>query len=84
MRTYRQQRTDPENYSARSRERGDREGVGLRMKRDFGMIVSSKKKVKGLWKSCFERLMNGEEGLVTSMGIEACRKKGKYVWGENN
>ncbi len=53
MRTYRQQRTDPDYNSARSRERGDREGVGLRMKRDFGMLVSSKKKVKGLWKSCF-------------------------------
>ncbi len=66
------------------KERGNIEGVGLRMKRDFGMLVSSKKKVKGLWKSCFERLMNGEEGLVTSMGIEACRKKEKYVWGENN
>ncbi len=44
--------------------------MGLRMKRDFGMLVSRKKNVKGLWKSCFERLMNGEEGLVTSMGIE--------------
>ncbi len=82
MRPYRQQRTNPENYSARSRKRGDREGVGLRMKRDFRMLVSSKKKVKGLWKSCFECLMNGEEGLVTSMGIEACRKKN--MWGENN
>ncbi len=41
------------------------------------MLVSSKKKVKGVWKSCFdfERLMNGEEALVTSMSIEACRKK---------
>lgn len=81
MRTYRQQRTDPENYPARSRKRGDREGVGLRMKRDFGMLVSSKKKVKALWKSCFECLMNGEEGLVTSMGIEACRKKRKICVG---
>ncbi len=58
--------------------------MGLRMKRDFGILVSSNKKVKGLWKICSERLMNGEEGLVTSMGIEACRKKEKYVWGENN
>ncbi len=55
------------------KERGEREGVGLRMKRGFGMLVSSKKEVKGLWKSCFECLMNGEEGLVTSMGIEAGR-----------
>ncbi len=57
--------------------------MGLRMKKDFGMLVSSKKKVKGLWKSRFERLMNGEEALVTSIGKEACRKK-KDVWGENN
>ncbi len=57
------------------KERGDREGVGLRMKRDFGMLVSSKKKVKGVGKSRFERLMNGEEASATSMGIEACRKK---------
>ncbi len=35
------------------------------------MLVISKKKVKGLWKSRFENLMNGEEALVTSMGIEA-------------
>ncbi len=45
--------------------------MGLRMKRDFGMLVSSNKKVKGVWKSRFESLMNGEEALVTSMGIEA-------------
>ncbi len=45
--------------------------MGLRMKRDFGMLVGSKKKVKGVWTSCFECLMNGEEALVTSMGIEA-------------
>ncbi len=49
----------------------------MRMKRDFEMLVSSNKKVKGLWRSRFERLMNGEEVLVTSMGKEACRKKEK-------
>ncbi len=53
----------------------------MRIKRDFGMFVSSKNNVKGLWKSCFDRLMNGEEGLVTSMGIEACRKKRKVCVG---
>ncbi len=79
VRTYRQQRTDPENYSARSRERGDREGVGLRMKRDFGMLVSSKKNVKGLWRSRFERLMNGEEAIFKSIGKESCSKKEKDV-----
>ncbi len=66
------------------KEKGKIESVGLRMKREFGMLVSNKKKVKGVWKSRFERLMNGEEALVTSMGIEACRKKEKDVWGENN
>ncbi len=75
MKTYRQQRTDQENYSARSRKREEIESVGLRMKRDFGTLVSSKKEVTGVWKSRFERLMNGEEALVTSMGVEACRKK---------
>ncbi len=54
------------------------------MRRDFGMLVSSKKKVKGVWKSRFERLMNGEDALVTSMGIEACRKKKKKMCGESN
>ncbi len=39
------------------------------------MLDSSKKKVKGVWKRRFERLMNREEALVTSMGIEAGRKK---------
>ncbi len=58
--------------------------MGLKMKRDFEMLVSSNKKVKGLWRSRFERLMNGEEALVTSMGKEACRKKEKGVWGETN
>ncbi len=58
--------------------------MGLRMKRDIGMLVSSKKKAKGVWKSRFERLMNGEEALVTSMDKEACRIKEKDVWGENN
>ncbi len=53
------------------KEREAIEGVGLRMKRDFGMLVSSKKKVKGVWKSRVVSLMNGEEALVTSMGIEA-------------
>ncbi len=57
------------------KERGDIEGVGLRMKSDFGMLVSSKKMVKGVWKSRFVCLMNGEEALVTSMGIEARGKK---------
>ncbi len=47
------------------------------------MLVSSKKKVKGVWKRRYERLMNGEEALVTSKGIEAGRKN-KTVWGENN
>ncbi len=56
-------------------EREDIEGVGLRMKRDFGMLVRSKKKGKGVWKSRFKHLMNAEETLVTSMGIAACRKK---------
>ncbi len=56
--------------------------MGLRMKRDFGMLVRSKKKVKGVWKSHFERLMNAEEASSTIMGIEACRKKN--VWGKNN
>ncbi len=55
--------------------------MGLRMKRDFRMLVSSMKKVKGVWKSCFERVMNGEEALVTSMGIEACKKKRKRCVG---
>ncbi len=49
------------------KERGDIEDVGLRMKRDFGMFVSSKKKMKGVWKSRFEHLMNEEEALVKSM-----------------
>ncbi len=53
------------------KESGDVEGVGLRIKRDFGMLGSSKKKEKGVWKSRFVHLMNGEEALVTSMGIEA-------------
>ncbi len=65
-----------------NKERGDTEGVGLRMKRDFRMLVSSKKKVRGVWKSRFERLMNGEEASATSMGIEACRKKKKKMCGE--
>ncbi len=57
------------------KEGGDLEGVGLLMKRDIGTLVSSKKKVKGIWKSRLELLMNEEEALVTSIGIEACRKK---------
>ncbi len=57
--------------------------MGLRMKRDFEMLISNEM-VKGLWRSRFERLMNGEEALVTSMGKEACRKKEKGVWGESN
>ncbi len=64
------------------KERGAIEGVGLRMKRDFGMLVNSKKKVTGVWKRRFERLVNGEETIVTSMGIEAGRKK--KVWEETN
>ncbi len=32
------------------KERGDVGGVSLRMKREHGMLVSSKKEVKGVWK----------------------------------
>ncbi len=45
------------------------------MKRDFGVLVSSKKKVKGVWKRRFEHAINGEEPLVTSMGMVAGKKK---------
>ncbi len=45
------------------------------------MLVNSKKKVKGVRKSRFERLMNGEEALVTRMGIETWRKKRKRCVG---
>ncbi len=56
------------------KERGDVGGVSLRMRREDGMLVSSKKVVKGVWKRHFERLMNGGTGgeaIVTSMGMEA-------------
>ncbi len=60
------------------KERGDVGGVSLRMKREDGMLVSSKDKVKGVWKRHFERLMNGATGgeaIVTSMGMETGGKR---------
>ncbi len=53
------------------KERGDVGGVSLRIKRDDGMLVSSKEEVKGVWKRHFEHLMNGGTGgeaIVMSMG----------------
>ncbi len=60
------------------RENGDVEGVSLRMKREDGMLVSSKEEVKGVRKRHFERLMNegaGGEPIVTSTGMEAGGKR---------
>ncbi len=48
------------------------------MKREDGMLVSSKEEVKGVWKKHFECLMNGGAGgeaIVTSMGMEAGGKR---------
>ncbi len=44
------------------------------MKREDGMLVSSKEEVKGILKRHFECLMNGGEAIVTSMGMEASEK----------
>ncbi len=52
--------------------------VSLRMKREDGMLVSSKEEVKGLWKMPFEHLMTGGTGgeaIVMSMGMEAGGKR---------
>ncbi len=53
-------------------------GVSLRMKREYGMPLTSKEEVKGVWKRHFECLMNegiGGETIVTSMVMEAGGKR---------
>ncbi len=60
------------------KERGDVGGVSLTMKREDGMLVSSKEEVQGVMKRHFEHLMNGGTGgeaVVTSMGMKAGGKR---------
>ncbi len=45
---------------------------------EFGLLVSSKEEVKGVWKRHFEYLMNGGiggEAIVMSTGMEAGGKR---------
>ncbi len=50
----------------------------MSVKREDGILVTSKEEVRGLWKSHFE-LINEGEGRVLSMGLEAGRKQ-VFVW----
>ena len=52
--------------------------MGVRIKREDAILVSSKAEVNGVWKRHFKSLMNGGtagEARVTSMGMETGGKR---------
>ncbi len=58
------------------RERGGVEGGSVRMKREDGILVSSKEEVRGVWKNHFEHLLNVKtegEARVEPESTAVCR-----------
>ena len=55
------------------RKRGGVGGMSVRVKREDGVLVSSREEVKEVWKRHFECLMNAKtegEAVMSSMGME--------------